>query len=160
MDSRQAAKRAGYSDSFAKVAHYRLQKKPAIAREIDAIRAEGRQMAVYDLARAMREAQDVIDFSKKHKYSMAYFKAVEHRAKLSGLLTDRIQLDLPDLRGALQAAQYRVFGNISPVMVEHVETKDTPGGAEPSRSQPAEQHDEHGDERTKPPGNAQWPRHV
>ena len=43
-----------------------------------------------DLAAAM-QAQEVIDFAKKHKNSMAYFKAVQHRADLSGLLIDRVE---------------------------------------------------------------------
>ena len=59
-----------------------MKKKPSVAKAIDTIRAEGRKLAVYDLARAMAEAEEVIIFAKANKNATAYFKAVEHRAKL------------------------------------------------------------------------------
>ena len=69
-------------------------------------------MAVYDLATAMREAEDVCAFSKLHKNAMAYCKATELRAKLSGLLIDRVEIVPVDLTGALERAERRVSNPI------------------------------------------------
>ena len=71
LDSRTAAKSAGYSDSFSKVAAHRLGKKPAVAQAVERIRAEGMKIAVYDLATAMAEAEAVCAFAKLHKNAMA-----------------------------------------------------------------------------------------
>jgi hypothetical protein len=107
LDSRAAARAAGYSESFSRVAVHRLGKNPAVAAAIEAIRAEGRKMAVYDLAAAMREADEVCAFAKLHKNAMAYMKATELRAKLSGLLIDRVEIAAVDLTGALARAEAR-----------------------------------------------------
>lgn len=45
---------------------------------------------------------------------MAYFKAVEHRAKLSGLLVERVQVSSVDITAALEAAQARVEAPVIP----------------------------------------------
>jgi hypothetical protein len=66
-------------------------------------------MAVYDLATAMREAQAVCAFAKKHRNAMAYCKGTELRARLSGLLIDRVEVVTVDLKGALLAAERRVL---------------------------------------------------
>lgn len=66
-------------------------------------------MAVYDLATAMAEAEAVCAFAKQHKNAMAYCKGTELRAKLSGLLIDRIEVVPVDLLGALQRAEARVL---------------------------------------------------
>jgi phage terminase small subunit len=108
LDSRVAARSAGYSESFSKVASHRLGKKTAVAQAIESIRAEGMKIAVYDLATAMREAEAVCAFAKLHKNAMAYCKGTELRAKLSGLLIDRVEVVEVDLRGALARAEARV----------------------------------------------------
>lgn len=109
MDSFPAAKAAGYSDSYARVAAHRLMKKPAVAQAIATIRKEGMKVAVYDLATAMREAEAVCAFAKLHKNAMAYCKGTELRAKLSGLLIDRVEVVEVDLRGSLERAEARVI---------------------------------------------------
>ena len=109
MESRQAARSAGYSESFSRVAAHRLGKKPAVAGAIEEIRKKGCEMAAYGLAEAMREAEAVCAFAKKHKNAMAYCKGTELRAKLSGLLIDRIEIVPVDLKGALEAAKSRVL---------------------------------------------------
>jgi hypothetical protein len=108
LDSRAAARAAGYSESFSKVAAHRLGKNPAVAQAIATIRKEGMQAAVYDLATAMREAEAVCAFAKLHKNAMAYCKGTELRAKLSGLLIDRIEVVPIDLRASLERAEARV----------------------------------------------------
>jgi phage terminase small subunit len=92
MDSFPAAKAAGYSDSYARVAAHRLGKKPAVVQAIDSIRTEGRGIAGYGLVEAMKEAEDAAAFAKIHKIPMANVKACELRAKLSGLLIDRVEV--------------------------------------------------------------------
>lgn len=109
LDSPAAAKSAGYSDSFAKVAAYRLGKKPEVAQAIASIQTEGRRLACYDVTVAMREANDAAAFARANKNSMALVKAVELRAKLSGLLIDRVEVVAVDLTGALQRAEARVL---------------------------------------------------
>jgi phage terminase small subunit len=112
MPSRAAARSADYSESFSRVAAHRLGKKPAVVKAIEEIRKKGREMAVYDLATAMKEAEDVCAFAKLHKNAMAYCKGTELRAKLSGLLIDRVEVVEVDLTGALARAEARVLNKI------------------------------------------------
>jgi hypothetical protein len=109
MDSRAAARSDGYSESFSKVVAHRFRANPAIVKAVEDIRKKGRDMAAYGLVEAMEEAEDVCAFAKLHKNAMAYCKATELRAKLSGLLIDRVEIMPIDLRGALLAAQSRVL---------------------------------------------------
>jgi len=115
LSSREAALAAGYSPSFSRVAAHRLGKKSEVSKAIESIRAEGRTMAVYDLATAMREAEDVCAFAKLHKNAMAYGKNTELRAKLSGLLIDRVEIVTVDLVGALERAERRVV-DVTPLL--------------------------------------------
>jgi hypothetical protein len=107
--SRDAAKAAGYSDSYARVATHRLMKKPTVAQAIERIRVEGMKMAAYGVVEAMKEADDAAAFARANKNSMALVKACELRAKLSGLLIDRIETVTVDLTSALARAEARVF---------------------------------------------------
>lgn len=115
MPSRSAARSAGYSKSFSRVAAHRLGSKPAVAKAIEAIRTEGRTLAAYDLAAAMAQAQEGINFAKANGNAMAFIKDCELRAKLSGLLVDRVEVVTVDLRGALEAAEARVI-NVTPLL--------------------------------------------
>jgi phage terminase small subunit len=115
MESRAAAKAAGYSESFSRVAAHRLGKIQAVVRAKASIQAEGRKLAVYDLAKAMQEAADVIEFAKQHKHPTAYFFAVRHRAHLSGLLIDKVEIQTSvELKSALLEARGRVFTGYCP----------------------------------------------
>jgi hypothetical protein len=103
-----AAKQAGYSPSKAHRGA-ELLRVPAVAAFIATAQEEARAKAVYDLTKAMQESLDVIDFAKQNKNAMAYFKAVEHRAKLSGLLVERVDVRaVVDVRAALEDARSRV----------------------------------------------------
>ena len=106
---RAAAKAEGCKDSYARVIRKRMQKNPAVAKAIESIRAEGRRIAVYGLVEAMKEAEDAAEFAKLHKNPMANVKACELRAKLSGLLIDRVEVVEVDLTGALARAEARVL---------------------------------------------------
>jgi phage terminase small subunit len=112
MDKVHAARAAGYQGSGANKAGSRLLKNPIVRRAIESIQAEGRTMAVYGLAEAMKEADEVCAFAKLHKNAMAYMKATELRAKLSGLLIDRVEVVEVDLTGALARAEARVLNGI------------------------------------------------
>jgi hypothetical protein len=57
----------------------------------------------------MEEAEDVIQLAKISKNPMAYCKAVELRAKLSGLLQDVLRIEHVDVRGAISEAKSRTF---------------------------------------------------
>ncbi len=113
MDKVHAARAAGYQGSGANKAGSRLMKNPIVRQAIEAVQAEARTVAVYDLATAMREADDVCAFAKLHKNAMAYCKAVELRAKLSGLLIDKVEVVSVDLLAAMEAAERRVI-NVTP----------------------------------------------
>ncbi len=115
MPSRAAALAAGYSDSYARVAAHRLASKPAVVAALEEIRKKGCEMAAYGLGEAMRKAEAVCAFAKKHKNAMAYCKGTELRAKLSGLLIDRFEIVPVDLKGALEAARLRVI-NVTPLL--------------------------------------------
>jgi hypothetical protein len=118
MKTQQAARAAGFAPSYARKAS-RLLKIPMIAAAVEAIREKGRDLAAYGLVEAMREADDAAAFAKLHKNPMALVKAFELKAKLSGLLIDRVEVATVDLRGALEAAERRVInvtnGASSPV---------------------------------------------
>lgn len=113
MDSRAAAKAAGFSPSYSAVAAYRLKTKPAVAEALAEIRQEGREQAVFGIVQAMAEADSAAQFARLHKNPMAFVKAVELRAKLSGLLIEKIEVFSADLRGALDAAKLRVVNALA-----------------------------------------------
>ena len=106
---RTAAKAEGCTDSYSRVIRTRMKKNPAVAKALEEIRQKGCAMAVYDLTVAMKEAVEVIEFAKAHKHPTAYFFAVRHRAHLSGLLIDRVEIATVDLTGALAMAEQRVL---------------------------------------------------
>jgi hypothetical protein len=114
-----AARAEGCSPSYARVIRTRMMKNPAVAKALEAIRTEGMKIAVYDLATAMGEAEAVCAFAKKHKNAMAYCKGTELRAKLSGLLIDRVEIVPVNLIAALEAAERRVI-NVTPLFSDGV----------------------------------------
>ena len=111
LSAQQAARQVGWSASYARKASG-LLKNPSIRQAIDAIQAEARTVAVYGVVEAMREAGKAMQFATQHKNANAYVKAVELRAKLSGLLIDRVELVTVDLSGAIERAQHRVLSGL------------------------------------------------
>jgi phage terminase small subunit len=110
MDSRQAARAAGFSESFSRVAAYRLGKIPAVVKTLEEIRKKGCELAAYGLSEAMKEAKDDHDLAVTKGQMIAAVRATELRMKLSGLLIDKVQIEAPvDLRGAMEAAKMRVL---------------------------------------------------
>lgn len=110
-------------------------KKPPVAKAIEETPKKGRDMAAYGLVEAMKEADDVIAFTKMKGNAMAYCKAVELRAKLSGLLVERVEIATVDLTGALAAAERRVIdvtvGTLVPSRGSICRTPHIPGNPVP-----------------------------
>jgi hypothetical protein len=104
---KDAARQAGYSEAYSRKTRH-LMKHPGIARELSIIQKEARIALSYDVQTAMLECAAVIAFAKSKGNAMAYCKTVELRAKLSGLLIDRVEVFSADLKGALEAARNRV----------------------------------------------------
>lgn len=95
-NSAQAAREAGYSEASAKSAGKLLRKDPRIIAMIERAQAKVINQAVKEasltLEQAMKEAEEAMNFAMLMKNAGAYVKAVEHRAKLSGLLIDRVDM--------------------------------------------------------------------
>jgi hypothetical protein len=108
-----AARAEGCSPSYARVIHTRMMKHPVVVRELEAIRSDARREAVYGVVEAMAQAQKGIDLAERHKNPMAFIKGCELRAKLSGLLIERVEVSTVDLKGSLEAARTRVI-NVTP----------------------------------------------
>lgn len=113
-NGKEAAISVGYSDSSAPQMAKRTLKNPKAQEYLSSLQSESRAIAAYDLSVAMQESLDVIAHAKLTNNSMAYFKAVEHRAKLSGLLIERIHIEKVDLSEALRQANLRIIDVISP----------------------------------------------
>ncbi len=109
-----AAKTAGYTDRSAPQMAKRILEKPIAQEYLSKIQLQSRAIVSYDLATAMTESLEVIEHAKQTRNSMAYFKAVEHRAKLSGLLIERIHIEKVDLSEALRQANLRILDVIQP----------------------------------------------
>lgn len=112
----EAGQQSGLTSSTSR---YRCLTNPVAVQYLQGIRAESRAIAAYDIASAMQEAKEARDFALLNKNPMAVVKATELRAKLSGLLIDRVEISTVDLTGALSRAEQRVL-NVTPqpVVVE------------------------------------------
>ena len=104
----QAARHAGFSPSYSRKAS-RLLKHPAVAQALATVQTEARTAMAYTVVSAMKEADSAARFAREHKNPMALVKATELRAKLSGLLIDRVELVTVDLSGAIARAEGRVL---------------------------------------------------
>lgn len=111
-----AAKGAGYGPKQS-ARGSELLKIPAVAAIVQGVQAEVRERAVYNLSAAMAETSEAIAFAKLHKNSMAYAKLIELRAKLSGLLVERVAVEVhANVRVALDEARARVLGWNGPIL--------------------------------------------
>jgi succinate dehydrogenase/fumarate reductase flavoprotein subunit len=106
MAQQDAAKQAGLLN---RSSCYRTLTNPLAIQYLSAIRAETRAIVAYDVGSAMQEAMDDHKFAVEKGNAMAAVKATELRAKLSGLLIDRVEIATVDLTGALQRAEQRVL---------------------------------------------------
>ena len=92
---------------------YRTLTNPLAIQYLSSLRAESRAIAAYDVAMAMQEAKEARDFAYEKGNAMAVVKATELRAKLSGLLIDRVEIATVDLTGALSRAEQRVSKQVT-----------------------------------------------
>ena len=110
LPSREAALQAGFSKSYSKVAATRLGKLPAVKAAVDEVQMEGRKMASYDLATALTDCDRAAEFARKNKNSMALVKSNELKAKLAGLLIERVEQVTVSIKEALELAKERALG--------------------------------------------------
>ena len=106
-NTRDTALACGYSPSYALVIGRRTAHKPQVREAIDGIRERGRAMAGYQFAQALQDCDASIAFSRLHKNSMALVKGIELKAKLTGLLVERVETVTVNLTEALEAAKAR-----------------------------------------------------
>lgn len=115
----QAAIEAGYSATSARAQVYDLLRNPGVKAELDGIRERITQQTVYDAAAAFGEAGEAIDLARASGNAHAMVKAVELRARLHGLLTEKVQVEsiTVDIAAALREARSRVCadGEVRPV---------------------------------------------
>lgn len=110
IEQKQAGEQSGLRSSGSR---YRVLTNPVAQQYLSSLRAESRAIVAYDIACAMQEAKEARDFAIEHENPMAVVKATELRAKLSGLLVDRVEISTVDLTGALSRAEHRVL-NVTP----------------------------------------------
>lgn len=70
----------------------KMLQKPAVREVVKAAHQEIAKKGVHNLEIAMQEAKDAMDFAKETANANAFIKAVEHRAKLNGLLVEKIDV--------------------------------------------------------------------
>ena len=107
----EAARKAGYAPAFCSQEAYRLLRRADVSAAIDAARTTLAEASIYDIQRAMNEAMAGIRFAIKTGNANALAKLVEHRARLNGLLIERVDMrvELPDVRKAINEAKRRVM---------------------------------------------------
>lgn len=87
-----AARRAGFSESYAHAAPKSLLKHPTVAAEIRAAQATLRAHAMYDAQSLVEECDRLQQFAIEKNNPMAAVKALELKAKGLGLLTEKIEV--------------------------------------------------------------------
>ena len=101
-----AALQAGYKN---KVSASKADKHPLVRQHLSGIQKLACSRVSYTVATAMDEALQVIEFAKANGNANAFCNAVSLRAKLSGLLIDKVELVAIDLSGSIQRAEQRVL---------------------------------------------------
>ncbi|MGN6728233.1 MAG: terminase small subunit [Rhodanobacteraceae bacterium] len=111
MTAKDAAIAAGYSKDRARSHAYDLVRHPQIRAELDKIAEKAREETAYTIAEAFREAGEAIEHAKEKGNPNAHVRAVELRARLHGLLVDKLEVKAEpvDIAGALAAARARVL---------------------------------------------------
>jgi len=112
VKSSEAARRSGYSPSYARKGH-KLKHGETMQAAMEEAEKIVKEVAGYDVTMAFMEINSFIEFAKKHKNAMAYFKAVELKARLSGLLVEKKEVITVSLTRALEEADARIK-DISP----------------------------------------------
>lgn len=85
-----AGKAAGYSDKTARKNAYAILNRAPVKKLLAETRAAVAEKTKYDAEAAMKEADEAIKFAKETENANAYVKAVELKAKLQGLLVEKV----------------------------------------------------------------------
>lgn len=111
LSGTQAAIQAGYSAHSARhTANHLVNNTPAVRAELDKVAQNLAEAAGYNGERCMAELDKAIAFAIETKQPNAYVKAIELRARLAGLLRDKLDVTIEraDMAEALAAARARV----------------------------------------------------
>lgn len=106
LTQKEASEKVGYSS---RTGALKAERNPQVREYLAEVQKQSAIRASYVVGTAMDEALDGMEFAKATKNATAYVKAVELRAKLSGLLIDKVEVFTADLRGALLEASKRVI---------------------------------------------------
>lgn len=87
-----AARQVGVSEKSARRVASRWLKLPEVKKALEDARSALQAEARYNYEKAMAECLDCMNFAKEKGDSSAFCKAIELRAKLSGLLVERQQI--------------------------------------------------------------------
>lgn len=97
----KAAKAAGTSAAA-------MKRNPIVGAELALISERARDRAVYTTERAMSECLEAMRYAKECENPGAFVRAIELRARLSGLLIDRVEVVHIDIAAAIDRARVRV----------------------------------------------------
>jgi phage terminase small subunit len=118
MESRAAARAAGYSESFSRVAAFRLGKNPVVVDAVEAIQAKLRKKTLFTQGKAIEEIDAQIKgaLGAKHPAHMAAAQLLTLKCKIHGYVREKVEIEHADLRGSLEAAKTRVLTviNVAP----------------------------------------------
>lgn len=93
-NGKQAALRAGYAPSCAKTRAWQLLKDERVKTAVAAARTAIAERTCYDADQAMAELQDGMQFAKQTNNATALARMIELRARITGVLIDRQEIDL------------------------------------------------------------------
>ena len=110
LSQTESAAKAGYAH---RGGAYKAERNPMVVEYLAEVKRNVQVQAAYIVTTAMDEAKEGMIFAKETENAAAYVKAVELRAKLSGLLIDRVEVFTADLKGALLEASKRII-NVTP----------------------------------------------
>lgn len=111
----EAALLAGYNS---KTGAYRAERNPLVNGYLSEVRRNAAVRAGYVVATAMDEARDAMGFARETENATAYVKAVELRAKLSGLLIEKHEVLTVSLKEALDLAKQRAQSRLQLVSTD------------------------------------------
>jgi len=107
----EAARRAGYSEGYARKSAYHLLSKPAIKAALDKAREKTMARTEYGLESAVAELDEMIAAAREAKQFTAVGSLLGHKLKLFGLLVDRVATVSVDISSALAEARNRALSS-------------------------------------------------
>lgn len=112
ISATQAVIQAGYSKHSARhIAHTLMHDNKLVRAELDKVSNALAEAAEYNGERCMAELDKAIAFAVETKQPNAYVKAIELRARLAGLLRDKLDVTIErvEIGDALAAARARAL---------------------------------------------------